>query len=159
MQLKTTLQISLAVGLVVMLTTGFYIRDIPDSTQAVHTTTLRVGTSTPIETLDSSTYTSHEAYEALVSTLVGLYRYNGQNKITPAISDGHPTKSKDGLTYVFTLRDFKWSNGDRVTAGDFVYAWRRLANPKTNSRNASRMDFLKNGEAFEPVLNQSLRLV
>lgn len=147
MQLKTTLQISLAVGLVVMLTTGFYIRDIPDSTQAVHTTTLRVGTSTPIETLDSSTYTSHEAYEALVSTLVGLYRYNGQNKITPAISDGHPTKSKDGLTYVFTLRDFKWSNGDRVTAGDFVYAWRRLANPKTNSRNASRMDFLKNGEA------------
>lgn len=147
MQLKAKLQIGLAVGLVVMLTTGFYVRERLDNTQAVHTTTLRVGTSMPIETLDSSTYSSHEAYEALVSTLVGLYRYNGQNKITPGISDGHPSKSKDGLTYVFTLRDFKWSNGDRVTASDFVYAWRRLADPKTNSRNASRMDFLKNGEA------------
>ncbi|KPP86295.1 MAG: ABC-type oligopeptide uptake system substrate-binding component OppA [Rhodobacteraceae bacterium HLUCCA08] len=42
--------------------------------------------------------------------------------------------SDDGLTYTFTLRDnAKWSNGDPVTAGDFVYSWRRAADPATAS--------------------------
>ena len=37
------------------------------------------------------------------------------------------TVSEDGLTYEFTLReDGKWSNGDPVTAEDFVYGFRRL---------------------------------
>lgn len=36
--------------------------------------------------------------------------------------------SEDGLTYTFTLRDdITWSNGDPVTADDFVFAWQELA--------------------------------
>jgi oligopeptide transport system substrate-binding protein len=36
--------------------------------------------------------------------------------------------------YTFTLRDdAKWSNGDAVTAGDFVYAWQRAVNPELGS--------------------------
>lgn len=31
----------------------------------------------------------------------------------------------DGLSWTFRLRDAAWSNGDPVTAGDVVYAWRR----------------------------------
>ena len=42
--------------------------------------------------------------------------------------------SDDKLTYTFHLRDnAKWSDGKPVTAGDFVYAWRRLADPETAS--------------------------
>lgn len=42
--------------------------------------------------------------------------------------------SEDGLTYTFTLRDnAKWSNGDPVVAGDFVYGLRRAADPETAS--------------------------
>ena len=44
------------------------------------------------------------------------------------------TISEDGLTYTFNLRDdFKWTNGDPVTAHDFVYAVRRIADPATGS--------------------------
>ena len=51
------------------------------------------------------------------------------------------TVSEDGLTYTFKLRDdAKWSNGDPVTAGDFVYAWRRLADPATASTNEWMME-------------------
>lgn len=40
--------------------------------------------------------------------------------------------SDDGLTYTFYLRnDIFWSDGQPVTAGDFVYSWQRLVNPKT----------------------------
>lgn len=42
--------------------------------------------------------------------------------------------SPDGLTYTFHLRaDAKWSNGEPVTAGDFVYSWRRALLPDTAS--------------------------
>lgn len=40
------------------------------------------------------------------------------------------TVSEDQRTYTFHLRpDARWSNGDPVTAGDFVYAWRRALTP------------------------------
>lgn len=44
------------------------------------------------------------------------------------------------VTYTFQLRtDAKWSDGSAVTAGDFVYAWRRLVDPETNSPNADAL--------------------
>ena len=47
------------------------------------------------------------------------------------------TVSEDGLVYTFHLReDAKWSNGEPVTANDFVYAWRRLVDPNTASEYA-----------------------
>jgi len=43
-------------------------------------------------------------------------------------------KNLDGtVSFTFKLRDAKWSDGRKVTAADFVYAWRRLASTKTNS--------------------------
>ena len=36
------------------------------------------------------------------------------------------------VTYTFKMRpDAKWSDGQKVTAGDFEYSWKRLANPRT----------------------------
>ncbi|WP_081277280.1 ABC transporter substrate-binding protein [Gallibacterium anatis] len=52
--------------------------------------------------------------------------------------------SDDFKTWTFFLRpNAKWSNGDAVTAHDFVYAWQRLADPNTASPYASYLDFLK----------------
>ena len=48
-----------------------------------------------------------------------------------------------GLTYTFTLRSTaRWSDGKRVTAKHFVYAWRRLADPATGSPNAELLSAL-----------------
>ncbi len=56
----------------------------------------------------------------------GLYRLDKDNKPIPAAAESS-TKSEDGKKYTFKLRkDAKWSNGDPVTAKDFVYAWQRL---------------------------------
>jgi len=53
--------------------------------------------------------------------------------------------SDDGRVYTFHLREAKWSNGDPVTAGDFVYAWRRVVDPKTGSAYAHRMYDVEGG--------------
>lgn len=58
------------------------------------------------------------------------------------------TISDDLRTYRFHLRaDGRWSDGSPVTADDFVFAWRRLLTPATNSPYAFYLWPLKNGRA------------
>ena len=59
----------------------------------------------------------------------------------------HWDVSKDGLTWTFQLRKAQWSDGAAVTAGDFVFAFRRLTDPATRSRYAANLWILKNGAA------------
>lgn len=56
--------------------------------------------------------------------------------------------SDDKLTYTFTLRDAKWTNGDPVTAHDFEFAWKHALDPKTGSPAAYNYYSIKNGQAF-----------
>lgn len=66
----------------------------------------------------------------------GLYEQDNEGNLVPALAAGRDV-SEDGKTYTFHLRpDAKWSNGQPVTAHDFVYAWRRVVNPETNSSYA-----------------------
>lgn len=54
------------------------------------------------------------------------------------------SSSADHKTWTFQLRkEAKWSNGEPVTAHDFVYAWRRLADPKTAAPNSSYLSYMK----------------
>lgn len=57
--------------------------------------------------------------------------------------------SDDGLVYTFHLRDAKWSDGEPIKAGDFVYSWRRLMDPKTAAPFAYIGEYIKNGRAVE----------
>ncbi len=55
----------------------------------------------------------------------------------------------DGLRYRFKLRqDAKWSNGEPVTASDFVYSWRRMLAPSLGNQYATDYYFVKNAEAL-----------
>ena len=66
------------------------------------------------------------------------------NEIVPGVATSWVV-SEDRLTYTFFLRDDAlWSNGERVTAGDFVFAWRRLVDPVTASPNALFLDSIEN---------------
>src|SRR5438128_1029320 len=58
----------------------------------------------------------------------GLYKFDKDLKEQPDIAMDMPTVSGDGLTYTVHLRkDVKFSNGDPVTAQDFIYSWSRTA--------------------------------
>ena len=63
----------------------------------------------------------------------GLMNENAAGEVVPGVATGFEV-SEDGMTYTFTLRDnAKWSNGDPVLAGDFVYGLQRAANPENAS--------------------------
>lgn len=70
-------------------------------------------------------------------------------EVEPGVAAAMPTVSDDGLTYTFTLRnDAKWSNGDPVTAGDFVYGWKRAMFPDFAADYSGLFFCIKGAEDF-----------
>ena len=83
--------------------------------------------------MDSALVTDAVGFDLLNNVNEGLYRLSQENIAVPALSDGEPKVSEDGLVYTFTLRDSNWSDGTPVTANDFEFAWKRAMNPDTAS--------------------------
>ncbi|MFC6171237.1 peptide ABC transporter substrate-binding protein [Loigolactobacillus jiayinensis] len=133
-------------------------RSVAAKSEVFHSTS-----NAPIESLDSTKYSLAVSTEAIKAYSEGLYTYDQNNKVTPGMVKGQPQVNQAKTVYTFTLRNAKWSNGTAVTADDFVYAWQRLANPKTASTNAFRIDFIKNGEAVrlgkKPVTDLGVKAV
>ncbi|MFM1653858.1 peptide ABC transporter substrate-binding protein [Brevibacillus sp. B_LB10_24] len=75
----------------------------------------------------------------------GLTRIGADGKPHPSMAEKIDI-SPDRLTYTFTLRDSRWSNGDPVTAYDFEYAWKRVLNPPFGASYAYQLYHLKNAE-------------
>ena len=78
--------------------------------------------------------------------MVGLTTLDAAGRPIPGMALNWTT-APDGLTWTFHLRAASWSDGKPVTAGDFVFAWRRLLDPKTASRYAANLWILKNAQA------------
>ena len=98
------------------------------------------------ESLDSHKTSTVVESDILLDLFEGLVTYDAKAAIVPGVAESW-TVSADGLTYTFKLRDTaKWSNGDPVTAGDFVYSFRRLINPATGAKYANILYTLKNAE-------------
>jgi oligopeptide transport system substrate-binding protein len=84
----------------------------------------------------------------------GLYGQDAEGNIVPAAALSHEV-SEDGLTYTFTLRpEATWSNGEPVTANDFVYSWRRAADPATASNYAWYIELMKIKNAAQVVAGE-----
>lgn len=56
--------------------------------------------------------------------------------------------SDGGRKYTFTLREQQWSNGRRVTAEDFVFAWTRVLDTRLKAPTAERLFVVKNAKAY-----------
>ena len=81
-----------------------------------------------VTSLDSSVSDDGVSFNAIHAFSEGLMDITekGGTKLVPAAASSYKL-SDDGLTYTFTIRkNAKWSNGDDLTADDFVYSWRKL---------------------------------
>ena len=99
-------------------------------------------------TLDPALATHLSAGRILLALFEGLTSYDPRS-LTPRPGVAHAwTVSPDGKTYTFHLRHTTWSQGDRVTAQDFVYAWRRVLDPATASDYASLLFVIEGARAL-----------
>ena len=119
---------------------------------------LRVSLPSGVETLDPA-YVETETERIVVSHLyenlmkVTGVDENGVAQVGNAIMRSYQVEEdlEGRETYTFKLRDdAKWSDGKAVTAGDFVYAWRRLVDPGSKSPNAPVLNMV---EGYRKVRN------
>ena len=98
------------------------------------------------ETLDTHKTSTVQESHVLQDMLEGLVTYDMKAKAVPGQAEKWEV-SDDGKTYRFTLREgLKWSNGDAITAEDFVYSYRRIMDPATGAKYANILYPIKNAE-------------
>lgn len=106
-----------------------------------------ISVSQEMPTADLSAATDTISLAALTNVYEGLYRLGKDNTPEPAGASKLASVSKDGLTYNFKLRkDAKWSNGEPVTAKDYVFSWQRIVSPETAAQYANLFEIIENAK-------------
>ncbi|MFK8052324.1 MAG: peptide ABC transporter substrate-binding protein [Woeseiaceae bacterium] len=122
---------------------------IPTDENTLQTSTVlsRATTSKPL-TLDPHQSVDHTTDEVLRDLFEGLIAEDRTGSLTPGVASQW-SRSDDGMTYEFQLRtDARWSNGEPLTAEDFVNSFRRAVAPDTNSPMASVFFSMENAESI-----------
>lgn len=102
------------------------------------------GLESSVKSLDPQTASGKSASIIIGSLFEGLCRLDSSNKPIPGVARAWISDA-DCTQYVFLLRDdVQWSNGEPVTAHDFVFAMQRALAPETKSSNIDELFILKN---------------
>lgn len=106
---------------------------------------MNTATSNEISTLDSSKYGDTTSLEALQNSMEGLYHFDKNNRAK--LAGATSVKVSNGnRVYTYNLRkNAKWSNGDPITAQDYVTGWRRIVDPKNSSLDSDSYAIIRNG--------------
>ncbi len=121
---------------------------------------LRLGNGAEPKDLDPAVVTGMVEFHVISSLLEGLTTLNLKDlSPIPAAAESWDVMP-DQKTYTFHIRkNARWSNGDDLTAADFIYAWTRLLAPATAAEYAYQAWYIKNGRAFnEGKLKDPARL-
>ncbi|WP_318498420.1 ABC transporter substrate-binding protein [Photobacterium leiognathi] len=145
---KITQALMMSLGFAVAATSfSSFAAQVPADTKLADKQELVRGNGTEPESLDPQKVSGVPESNVIRDLLEGLVNQDSKGNLVPGAAKSWETE--DYKTWTFHIRDdAKWSNGDPVTAEDFVYTWRRLADPKTASPYASyiQMTTMANAE-------------
>ncbi|MEZ9479160.1 ABC transporter substrate-binding protein [Vibrio splendidus] len=148
---KITQALLLGAGLAVAATSTLSIAaEVPAGTELAKVQELVRGNGTEVATLDPHKSQGVPESHVIRDLLEGLVNQDANGKTIPGVAETWETT--DNQTYTFHLRkDAKWSNGDPVTANDFVYSFQRAVDPVTASPYAWYMEYTKMANAKDIV--------
>ena len=116
------------------------------TTPALAEKVLRIANMGEPESLDPHKTSTTGESRILRQLFEGLVVNDPKANVVPGVAESW-TISEDGLTYTFKLRaNAKWSNGDPVTASDFVFSFRRIEDPNLRAQYSEVLYPIKNAE-------------
>ncbi len=148
---KITQALLLGAGLAVAVaSTTAFAADVPAGTKLADKQELVRGNGTEVATIDPHKSQGVPESHVIRDLLEGLVNQNADGDTIPGVAESWETP--DNKTFTFHLRkDAKWSNGDPVTAQDFVYSWQRAVDPATASPYSWYMEYTKMKNAKDIV--------
>lgn len=109
--------------------------------------TLNIMTIGELATLDSAVYNDTPSSDMIGQVFEGLFRIVDGTEVELGQAENYEV-SEDGLVYTFTLRDgLVWSDGNPITANDYVYSYQRLVDPN-GLASAQSVEIFKNAAAI-----------
>ena len=125
-----------------------------DASEASAGGELNVQVGSSPETMDPALNSASDAASYILHAFTGLLSTDKNANIVGGLAEKWEY-SDDGLTWTFHLRpDLKWSDGTDLTAEDFVYSWKRLADPALAAPYS--YDLLNVVEGYEEASNGDL---
>ncbi len=118
--------------------------------KAVQDRILIVGNSADPQTLDPHLAQGLLEEKVITALMEGLtaYHLSDDNQVEPGVAERWES-NPDATRWTFYLRkDAKWSNGDPVTAHDFIYSWKRVLSPELGAEYAELLYYLKGGREY-----------
>ncbi len=111
--------------------------------------TLLLGNGAEPEDLDPQVVTAYTDQNILLALFEGLTAVDERTSLPVAAAAQSWEASPDGLSWTFHLRaGLRWSNGEPLTAADFVESWRRMLSPAFAAEYANLLYPIRNAEAF-----------
>lgn len=124
--------------------------DVPAGTKLAPVQEIVRGNGTEVATIDPHKSQGVPESHVIRDLLEGLVNQDANGKTIPGIAESWETT--DNKTFTFHLRKgATWSNGDPVTAQDFVYSWQRAVDPATASPYSWYMEYTKMKNAEEII--------
>lgn len=112
---------------------------IPPGTQLAQDQSITINNGTEVASLDPHKTEGVPESDVITNLLEGLITTDSAGQLVPGVAQAWDRQQN---VWTFTLRpEARWSNGEPVTAQDFVYSWQRLADPKTASPYASYLQY------------------
>lgn len=151
---KITQALLLGAGLAVA-TTSFtsFAANVPAGTKLAPVQELVRGNGTEVASLDPHKTEGVPESNVIRDLLEGLVNQDANGNVVPGVAESWETT--DNKTFTFHIRkDAKWSNGDPVTAHDFVYSFQRAVDPATASPYSWYMEYTKMKNAKEIIAGE-----
>jgi len=133
------------VGSLVLLSGGLAACGKANANSKTSQKTLSLMQTASLQSLDTANQADFTQWNMLQQSMEGLYRMNAKDQVVAGMAKKVVKPTNNGKTYTFQLRHHaKWSNGDPVTAQDFVTAWRRSVSATSTSGYSYIYEGVKN---------------
>lgn len=122
------------------LTGPVFAASVPAGSELAAQQSVVINNGTEVASLDPHKVEGVPESSIILNLLEGLVSNDNYGHLVPGVAERW--ESKEGKVWTFWLRDdARWSNGEPVTAQDFVYSWQRLVDPDTASPYASYVQY------------------
>lgn len=117
---------------ILSVTTHSYANPVPAGTTLASKQEIVLNNSAEVTSIDPAKQSAEPAFNLGRDLFEGLTLQDKEGRTIPGIAESW-SANEDNTIYTFKLRTSNWSNGDPLTAKDFVFSWQRLLDPKTAS--------------------------
>jgi oligopeptide transport system substrate-binding protein len=149
MKLRNVLGVAIAAALLSS-TTMTFAAQVPADAKLATEQVFKYRVLDNIRALDPQLAEDVDTANVVKQLFEGLYSSGPDGEPVPGAAESH-THNDDFTVFTFKLRDAKWSNGDPVTAQDFVFAWQRAVDPALASTYAYFLGLVNVANANEAV--------